>query len=64
MSNAIGVVGVDGITPIYAADARFAIWSIEEIYRGELGLNKHIPKLNVLGSRTFNRYYLYRNRSS
>lgn len=46
MSDAIGVVGVDGKTPIYQPDAKFNIWSIHDIYRGGLGLNKYIPKVN------------------
>lgn len=46
MTDAIGVVGVDGKTPLYQPDARWNMWSIHEIYRGELGENKHIPKIN------------------
>ena len=44
--NAVGIVGADGSTPIYAPDARFSIWSIDDIYRGGIGLNKYIPKIN------------------
>lgn len=44
--NAIGIVGTDGYTPIYAPDARFCIWCTDEIYLGEIGLNKYIPKIN------------------
>lgn len=46
MTDAIGVVGVDGKTPLYQPDARWNMWSIHEIYRGEFGENKHIPKVN------------------
>lgn len=45
-NNAVGIVGVDGYTPIYQPDARWAIWNLEEIYRGGVGQNKYIPKVN------------------
>lgn len=45
-NNAIGIVGVDGFTPIYQPDARWTTWSIHEIYLGAIGLNKYIPKIN------------------
>jgi hypothetical protein len=46
MSNdAIGIVGTDGYTPLYQENAAWRQWSIEEIYRGEEGLNKFIPKV-------------------
>lgn len=44
--NAIGIVGTDGYAPIYAPDARWAMWSIHEIYMGNIGQNKYIPKVN------------------
>ena len=46
--DAIGVVGVDGVAPIYQPDARWTIWSIRDIYRAEnpIGANRHIPKVN------------------
>lgn len=46
MSNAIGVVGEDGYTPIYQPDARWEMWSLHDIYRGSTGRNKFIPKVN------------------
>lgn len=46
MSDAIGVVGVDGVTPLYVPDDRWKIWSMGDIYKGELGRNKFIPKVN------------------
>lgn len=47
MSNdAIGIVGVDGGTPVYQPNQRWTMWSIHDIYRGELGNNKFIPKVN------------------
>jgi len=44
--NAIGVVGVDGYTPIYQPDGRWTMWNIQEIYLGQIGQNKYIPKVN------------------
>ena len=47
MSNdAIGIVGSDGMTPLYQPDARWTIWSLNDIYLGELGANKFIPKIS------------------
>lgn len=47
-NNAIGIIGVDGIAPIYNPDDRMSIWSITEIYRGGEGKNKFIPKVGDL----------------
>lgn len=47
-NNAIGIIGVDGIAPIYNPDGRMSIWSIDEIYRGGEGQNKYIPKVGDL----------------
>lgn len=46
LDTAIGIVGADGHAPLYQPDARWNMWSIHEIYRGELGKNKFIPKVN------------------
>ncbi|WP_396190466.1 hypothetical protein [Flavobacterium sp.] len=47
MSNdAIGITGTDGYTPIYQPTAAWKPWSIHEIYLGEDGQNKYIPKVN------------------
>jgi hypothetical protein len=45
-NNAIGIVGSDGHVPIYSPDARWAMWSIHEVYMGNTGQNKYIPKIN------------------
>ena len=45
-TNAIGVVGVDGHTPLYQPDGRWAMWSIHDIYLGQEGKGKFIPKVN------------------
>jgi len=46
MPNAIGIVGLDGYTPVYQPDGRWAIWSIHEIYMGDIGENRVIPKVS------------------
>lgn len=47
MSNdAIGIVGTDGYTPIYQPNAPWRMYSINEIFLGEDGMNKFIPKVN------------------
>ena len=45
-TNAIGVVGVDGHTPLYQPDGRWTMWSIHDIYLGQEGRGKFIPKVN------------------
>lgn len=46
-TDAIGIVGVDGKTPIFVPrDGRWNMWSIHDVYLGELGENKFIPKIN------------------
>lgn len=56
--SAIGIVGIDGYTPVYQPDARWAIWSLHEIYRGNEGQNKYIPKVNdyVIEPETYTTY--------
>lgn len=46
MSNVIGVTGIDGYTPVYQPDGKWAMWSIKEIYNGGVGQNKYIPKVD------------------
>lgn len=45
-NNIIGIVGSDGFTPIYTQSAAWKMWSIHEIYMGNTGQNKYIPKIN------------------
>jgi hypothetical protein len=45
MPSAIGIAGTDGYTPLYQPDARWNMWSIHEIYMGQEGQNKYIPKV-------------------
>lgn len=58
MSTLVGVVGTDGIVPIYNPNDRWTIWSIDEIYRGQSGKNKYVPKVNdyVIDPVTFTVY--------
>ena len=45
----VGVVGTDGISPLYEPDARFVgDWNMKEIYLGEEGGNKFVPKVGDL----------------
>lgn len=46
MPNAIGVVGLDGYTPVYQPGGHWTMWSIHEIYMGNVGQNRVIPKVN------------------
>ena len=46
MSEAIGVVGLDGKTPLYQPNNSWKIYSIDEIYLGKNGYNKFIPNVN------------------
>lgn len=45
MPTPTGVVGSDGQVPVYNPEGRWCWWSIDEIYRGQAGENKYIPKL-------------------
>lgn len=40
-----GVVGTDGVAPIYDAEGRFQIWELSEVYLGADGTGKYIPKV-------------------
>lgn len=41
-----GVVGIDGVVPIYNPEGRWCIWGLHEIYLGQQGNNKYVPKIN------------------
>lgn len=46
MSNgAPGIIGSDGIAPLYTPEAKWEMWSKDQIYLGGVGLNRHIPKV-------------------
>jgi hypothetical protein len=40
-----GVIGDDGIVPIYDPEAPWKIWSVNEIWVGKSGLKRYVPKL-------------------
>lgn len=40
------VVGSDGHRPIVDTEPLWRIWNISEVWRGEAGLNKYVPKLD------------------
>lgn len=42
------VVGLDGQTPIYQPNSPFKVWSYEELYMGQEGKNKYVPKVGDL----------------
>ena len=44
MSDITGIIGTDGYAPI-VSDARWSIWSIHQIYLGNEGQNRFIPKV-------------------
>lgn len=46
MSNAIGIVGSDGYSPIYQPDGRWQIWGLHELYLGQEGQGKFVPKVD------------------
>lgn len=41
-----GIVGTDGITPVYDPTARWCWWNITEIYIGNAGAKRYVPKVN------------------
>jgi hypothetical protein len=57
-NNAVGIVGIDGYTPLYEPQASWKMWSIHEIYRGLEGQNKFVPKVDdyVIEPETFTTY--------
>lgn len=44
--NIFGVVGTDGIQPVYQPEARWCFWGLHEIYVGQQGENRYVPKVN------------------
>jgi hypothetical protein len=48
MANVTGIIGIDGLVPIYDPNRRFNIWSMSEIYLGRVAKDKFVPKLNDL----------------
>lgn len=47
MTNGVtGVVGTDGNVPIYDPNGLWRIWSVNQIYQGQQGQNRYVPKLD------------------
>lgn len=58
-SNAInGVVGTDGIVPVYEPEGRWCFWGLHEIWVGDIGANRYVPKVNdyVIEYNTYTTY--------
>lgn len=45
-NNTLGLMGTDGIVPVYNPEGRWCYWSISEIWTGEQGANRYVPKVN------------------
>lgn len=43
--STIGIVGTDGVVPIYDPAAPWKMWSKDEIYLGGVGKSKYVPKV-------------------
>ena len=46
MSTSHGVIGTDGIQPVYDPDGLWKWWGYHEIYTGTVGQGKYVPKVN------------------
>lgn len=44
--STMGVAGIDGVVPIYDPSGRWCLWSINEIYTGDVGTRRYVPKNN------------------
>ena len=61
MTNPIslsGVAGSDGVAPVYNPANRWQIWSLKEIYNGNIGANRYVPNVDdyVIDTITDERY--------
>jgi len=43
--STVGIVGTDGEVPVYDPDARWTTWALHEIYTGQEGANRYVPKV-------------------
>lgn len=41
-----GIAGTDGVVPVYEPNTRWTTWSLKEIYLGQQGQNRYVPKVN------------------
>lgn len=44
-NNTLGLMGTDGIVPVYNPEGRWCYWSIKELWTGETGANRFVPKV-------------------
>lgn len=44
--STVGIVGTDGVVPVYEPDARWTIWALHQIYIGKEGTDRYVPKVN------------------
>lgn len=42
----MAVTGTDGVVPLYDENARWCIWALQEIYMGQQGEKRYVPKVN------------------
>lgn len=42
------VVGIDNVAPVWQPDGRFTVWKLSEVYTGQLGEGKYVPKVEDL----------------
>lgn len=49
-TNSAGVVGSDGVKPVYDPDGRWTIWALHQVFTGpdDIGTGKYVPKVNDL----------------
>lgn len=40
------ITGTDGIAPVYEPDSVWKIWNLDEIFKGQEGKGKYVPKVN------------------
>lgn len=48
MNNPHGIQGVDGHTPVFEPNSPWKIWAYHEVYFGQEGYKKYVPKVNDL----------------
>jgi hypothetical protein len=53
-----GVIGLDGIVPIFNPEGNWHTWGLHEVYTGQTGENKYVPKVRdyVIDTETYTTY--------
>ncbi len=46
MSDFPSIYGTDGNCPVFDPNGRWTLWALQDIYTGDTGLNKYVPKVN------------------